>query len=246
MKKQIIFSIILLFFISFTNAQWQQLTNGFYGGYIRSVATKGTTVFAGTSGGGIYASSNNGTNWTAINNGLINFYVNSIATNTTNVFAGTNGGMFLSTNNGANWSSINNGLSSGSCVTSIIINGSDIYISTNNGVFLTTNNGAYWSDITNDLPNTEVNCMSICGTTLYAGTYYDSGIYTSANNGTNWKKDTIGLPQIFFMSTTSFTVIGTKVFAGTNLGVFSTENNSGSWTDINNGIDVNVLSLASS
>ncbi|MBK9404558.1 MAG: hypothetical protein IPN57_08505 [Ignavibacteria bacterium] len=46
-------------------AQWVQ-TNGPYGGDIRSFAVSGTNLFAANYGGGVYLSTNNGTNWTAL------------------------------------------------------------------------------------------------------------------------------------------------------------------------------------
>ena len=37
-----------------------------------ALAVSGTNLFAGTYGGGVFLSTNNGTNWTAVNNGLTN------------------------------------------------------------------------------------------------------------------------------------------------------------------------------
>ncbi len=62
-------SILVLFFLSLmhagvAHAQWVQ-TNGPYGGMINSFAVSGTNLFAGTGGGGVFLSTNNGTSWTA-------------------------------------------------------------------------------------------------------------------------------------------------------------------------------------
>ncbi|MEX0601758.1 MAG: regulator, partial [Bacteroidota bacterium] len=79
-------------------AQWVQ-TNGPYGGFVRSLAVSGTNLFAGTDGGGVFLSTNNGTSWTQVNTGLTNTDVRSLAVSGTNLFAGTDGGgVFLSTN----------------------------------------------------------------------------------------------------------------------------------------------------
>ncbi|HEX9970745.1 MAG TPA: regulator, partial [bacterium] len=59
-------------------AQWTQ-TNGPYGGRVNSLAVSGTNLFAGTDGGGVFLSTNKGTNWTAVNTGLTNFKVRSLA-----------------------------------------------------------------------------------------------------------------------------------------------------------------------
>ncbi|MCL4512385.1 MAG: T9SS type A sorting domain-containing protein [Bacteroidetes bacterium] len=68
------------------SAQWVQ-TNG--PSYVRSFAVSGTNLFAGTVGGGVFLSTNNGTSWTAVNTGLTNISVWSLAVSGTNLFDGT-------------------------------------------------------------------------------------------------------------------------------------------------------------
>lgn len=46
---------------------------------------------AGTNVGGVYLSTNNGTNWTSVNNGLTNYNIYTLAVSGTNLFAGTYG-----------------------------------------------------------------------------------------------------------------------------------------------------------
>ena len=66
-------------------------------------------LFAGTYGGGIYASNDNGLNWTLIGstaNGLGDPYVTALSLGVDGVtlFAGTDGGgVYRSTNGGASW-----------------------------------------------------------------------------------------------------------------------------------------------
>jgi len=72
-------------------AQWQQ-TNGSGGGTGYSLAVSGTNLFAGTLGGGVFLSTNNGSSWTAVNAGLTNTSVQSLAVSPngaggTNLFA---------------------------------------------------------------------------------------------------------------------------------------------------------------
>ncbi len=73
------------------HAQWIQ-TNGPYGGIVRSFAVSGTNLFAGTSGGGVFLSTNNGASWTAVSTGLTNTHVYALGVSGTNLFAGTYGG----------------------------------------------------------------------------------------------------------------------------------------------------------
>ncbi|MGH7600078.1 MAG: regulator, partial [bacterium] len=74
------FAIVVLLGAQSLQAQWIQ-TNGPYGGYILCFAVNGSNLFAGTFGGGVFLSTNNGTNWTAVNTGLTNTVVRSLAVN---------------------------------------------------------------------------------------------------------------------------------------------------------------------
>jgi hypothetical protein len=87
-KSPVFFPIFVGVLSSSTEAQWVQ-TNGPYGGFVYSLATSGTNIFAGAYGAGILLSTNNGASWTAVNNGLTNRYVYALAVSGTNLFAGT-------------------------------------------------------------------------------------------------------------------------------------------------------------
>ena len=88
-------SLILVFSVSTLHAQdfWEQ-TSGPGGGEVQSLAINSTGhIFAGTSGGGVFRSTDNGDSWTEINNGLTSAVVLSLAINSTgHIFAGTSGG----------------------------------------------------------------------------------------------------------------------------------------------------------
>jgi hypothetical protein len=59
---------------------------------VYSLAVNGSNLFAGTFGGGVFLSTNNGTSWTAVNTGLTaNITVSSFAVSGSNLFAGTSG-----------------------------------------------------------------------------------------------------------------------------------------------------------
>jgi len=86
----ILFSLSTLFTFSQT---WQQ-TNGPYGGDVRCLAQNSSgELFAGTRGGGILRSSDNGDTWVQVNNGLTAKDVWALIVNQDDVvFAGTSGG----------------------------------------------------------------------------------------------------------------------------------------------------------
>ena len=90
---------------------WEQ-TNG-PGGNIRSLAINSNgDIFAGTTLGGVFRSTDNGDNWSPINTGLTTTAVLALAINGSGeIFVGTfSGGVFRSSDNGDNWSAISVGL----------------------------------------------------------------------------------------------------------------------------------------
>jgi photosystem II stability/assembly factor-like uncharacterized protein len=74
------------------------------------------TIFAGTSGDGVFKSTDGGISWTQVITGLTNLYVNAFAISPNyatdkTIFAGTNGGgVSKSTNGSSSWSAMNAGL----------------------------------------------------------------------------------------------------------------------------------------
>ena len=99
MNKSALLAIALILFIPITlSAQWVQ-TSGPSGGNIRALAISDSNLFAGTTGGGVYLSTNNGIDWNAVNNGLPDDDVWDFAISGSNIFAGTDYGVFLSIDN---------------------------------------------------------------------------------------------------------------------------------------------------
>jgi hypothetical protein len=234
------------------HSQWTQ-TNGPYMGRITCLAVSGANLFAGTGGGGVFRSIDNGRNWTVVNNGLTNRDVRSLTVSGANLFAGTWGSIFLSTDNGAGWKRINSGLTA---VTDIAVipasdgtGGSKIFASTTlsfdlwqwavygGGIFLSTDNGSTWESINDGLMNKDVFALAVMGKDLFAGT--DRGVHRLNGNGTSWTR--VGLDDI---SVSALAVNGLSLFAGTvdyglhifddgaygkGYGVWFTTNNGSSW-----------------
>jgi hypothetical protein len=211
---------ILLWPTHETKAQWVQ-TNGSYSGWVNCFAvspngTGGMNLFAGTDGGGVFLSTNNGTSWTAVNTGLPSHTgVWSLAVSGRSLFAGTTAsGVYLSTNNGTSWAAVNTGLPSYSNVWSLAVSGTNLFAGTI-GVYLSTNNGTTWTQT--GLTDTFVYSLAVSGTSLFAGTGA-SGVYLSTDNGTSWTAVNTGLPS--YSDVWSLAVSGTNLFAGTEGGVW--------------------------
>ena len=156
-----------------------------------------TNLFAGTQGGGVFLTTNNGTNWNAVNNGITGngMYVYSLAVMGTNLFAGTSIGIYLSTNNGTSWAEVNNGLSGGS-VYAFAVSGTNIFAATQvfdyptGGIFLSTNNGTSWIQ-----KNQGISVVPTVRTMLITNNYIFSGI----DENSVWRRaytDIIGIKNI--------------------------------------------------
>ncbi len=209
------------------NAQWQPIGPG--GGIVRAFASGGSNIFAGTFGGGVFLTSNNGTLWTPVNNGLTNTDVQALAVTNSGatVFAGTYaGGVFLSTNGGSSWTAVNSGLTN-LFVSSLAIKGTTIFAGTIGGVFISTDNGTSWTAVNNGLGTTlDVLCLAVSGTDILVGTG-TGGVFLSANDGGLWNPKNSGIGDIYV---NSLAVSGTKLFAGNNNGVYSSTDNGNSWS----------------
>jgi photosystem II stability/assembly factor-like uncharacterized protein len=219
-----------------SNAQWSQISVP-TSSDVRCFTSIGTNVFAGTYGGGVFMTTNNGTNWTAVNFGLTNLLVNALISVGTDLYAGTyTGGVFKSANNGANWTVMNNGLTS-LLVQSFCLLGSNLFVSTATfGVYYTNNGGSLWNQVIGGLPMLNVTSLCAMGSNIFAGTV--GGVYISTNNGTNWTNTNNILNS---SSTWGMAVIGSNLFAATydyanGGGVYYTQNNGVNWISINGSI----------
>ncbi|MDZ7265041.1 MAG: choice-of-anchor D domain-containing protein [candidate division KSB1 bacterium] len=95
--------------------------------------------------------------------------------------------------------------------------------------------------LTNQPTNGGINCFTLSGTNLYAGTEA-GGVLFSPDNGGTWSKVNNGLTNLTVRALCSN---GIYVFAGTwGGGVFRTSNNGASWSPVNTGLsDLAVSSL---
>ncbi len=225
LKLFLIFLIVILCFNHKLEAQWIQ-TSGPSNGYVYILGTTSLDrLFAGT-GGGVFRSTDNGSNWISLTNGVSDSnWVYSIATSDSNIFAGTDSGLYLSTNYGNTWSQVGGGLINH--VNAIAINGMNVYAGTGGGVYCSTNLGSTWSS--HKLDTTWVYSLLVKGNRLWVGT--DKGVFFSKDTGISWKQINDGLTN---STVFSLTTNGSSVFAGTVSGIFVIPIDSTSWTKISN------------
>lgn len=243
--------LISLFFISYSNAQWQQ-SGGPEGGYINCISIAGENIFIGTNAG-VFVSKDNGSSWYAINKGIENIKVISLAIDESSIFIGTDrSGLYRSTNNGSDWSKVDlkyNSTSQIFYVYSIAIDKNKIFAGTDAGIFLSTDNGENWTSMNNGFANETsiIHSVAICDTNIFAGTF-DGEIYLSTNNGANWNLVLTDLPNPNHTSIHINTILlnDTNIYAGTDEGIYLSTNNGKSWSSLNttNLTDTKILSLA--
>ncbi|MFA6232684.1 MAG: T9SS type A sorting domain-containing protein [Bacteroidota bacterium] len=241
MKTLCLFAIIL-FTANVAHAQWLACNNGLQGTNIQAIEIRGTNIFAGSNGFGVFLSTNEGMSWTAMNSGLTDLNVLSLEVSGEKYFAGTRtGGIFLSTDYGTSWSAVNSGLTTKN-VWALAVSGTNIFAATwGGGVFLSTNYGTSWTPVNSGLTKLKIICLAVNGTTIYAGTS-GGGVFRSSDNGTTWS-----LSGLAGAIVNSVVVSGSNVYAGTQEagGVSVSTDNGITWTAVNSGLTTKwVIDLA--
>lgn len=240
MKKKTFLSVLLVSLLAAANAQWQATAELPANVAIISMTASSDLLFAGTDGGGVFSSSNNGISWTAVNNGFTNLFVTALAINGTHIFAGTKGGVYLSLDNGSSWSKLNYGLAD-TVITSLAISGSRIFAGTSHsGVYLSLDNGNSWAAVNTGLSNPFTFSLGISGINVFVTTF--GGVFLSTDNGSGWSAVNTGLPyaqnQIGPLA-----ACGNTIFTGAfGSGVYVSANNGSSWTKANNGLTDSTIS----
>jgi titin len=242
------------------------ISNGPYGGHVYSSAispdyANDGTIFAGTSGPGIYKSTNGGQSWTR--SGLTDTDVSSLAispnyaTDTT-VFAGTSSDIYKSTDGGQSWT--HSGLT-GTGVPSLAISpnyaiDATVFAGTYDaGIYKSTDGGQSWtcSGLTGtDVPSLAISPNYAIDATVFAGTY-DAGIYKSTDGGQSWTQMNSGLATAnksisslaispnYATDSTIFAGVNDPYYSSTN-GMYKSTDEGQSWTQ--SGQYMHVYSLA--
>ncbi len=174
--------------------------------------TTSSTIFVGAASGGLWKSTDSGTNWTTVTDNLGSLGVTSIAfdpndANTIYIATGDGDasntyslGVMKSTNGGNTWNTT--GLSwttsQTTTISKIVVhptNSNIILASTSLGVYKTSNAGTTWSQVLSDVflqSDLEVN---IVNPTIWYAAYISGGIYKSTNSGDSFTKLTTDLPS---------------------------------------------------
>jgi len=188
---------------------WSSASTGL-NGFVGTLAVSDSALFAGTSGYGIFRSTNNGGQWTPMNNGLPNKYISALFTLGSSVFTGVyGGGVYFCSVNDTTWRVTGGGLPT-TAVSAFVASGIYLFAGTNgSGVYRSTNSGALWKPVNANLTNKSINSLAATGNTVIAGT--NGGVFVSSNSGDSWRSANDGLWAI---AINAVSIAGTALFAG--------------------------------
>ncbi len=219
---------------------------------VRSLLASSVGLFAGTTTGRIFRSSDNGVSWVERGAVPASPSVLALVALGENLFAGTARGLFRSADQGQSWMAAGALLPTNTVpqVFALAVSGNTLFAGTNLNtdannnplpqVYFSSDNGQSWAAVgntiriplaglTNGLPN--VNALSIDGTTIYAATSFGAVVY----NGQEWVEwaGNRGLP-IGAMAIAMLR--GPTTLLGTSGGVYGLAGDGQSWTAGNAGL----------
>ena len=198
--------------------------NGVYGVY-----ASGSTVYAGTNGGGLSISTDGGASFTnkTTSNGLGGISVYGVYASGSTVYAATSGGLSISTDGGVSFTNktTTNGLGSNS-VYGVYASGSTVYAATTGGLSISTDGGASFTNKTtsNGLGANFIYGVYASGSTVYAATSGGLSITTDGGASFTNKITTNGLGN---NRVNGVYVFGSTVYAATNGGGLSISTDGG-------------------
>jgi uncharacterized protein (TIGR03437 family) len=230
-----------VFILAEADIVWSESSTGLSNRNINTAMVSGSQTIVGTFEGGVYRSSDGGSNWNPSNTGLPpSADVRSFTRHNNSLFAGLNGeGVFVSTDEGGSWAARSNGLGNQQ-VNALASDGVRLLAGTEGGVYRSVDNGQNWSLANTGITRQKILSLLATPSGLYAGT--DLGLFRSTNGGDSWTPVNTGLTDLYILSL-GVAPNGTTVFAGTTSGVYRSTNSGGNWVKVTNGLPERVTAL---
>ncbi|MBI1763937.1 MAG: hypothetical protein HYR56_21135 [Acidobacteria bacterium] len=230
-------------------SQWRALAP-LEGGTIFTLASEGGRIYAGTSGRGVFLSTDNGKTWRASGNNLSTVTINNLLAVGKAVIAATSSGVFYTDDGGQRW---NNTLANVSLV-ALAQSESTLYAGSAAGrVFRSTDNGLSWQE-RGSPGGGRINAIVSKDGALFAGLAGGAvlGVFRSADQGQTWRALTSGLPNngtpaVFALTLNSNALyVGTLFYSNNQPQVYGSLDNGESWFPVgSSSIGFNVGSSTS-
>jgi choice-of-anchor A domain-containing protein/uncharacterized repeat protein (TIGR01451 family) len=191
------------------------------------------SMLAGTWGGKILRSNDQGVSFTVINDGMnVAFVWDLVQSSNGDIYAATERGVFKSVDNGATWTATALPIFD---VRALLIDGNAIYAGLwGQGVYKSVDNGLNWTDASNGMVIKAVQALTKDNNgNIFAGTF-GGGVYKTNDGGINWTTTGMNYPHVWALGTTSTGIL----IAGTyGNGLYMSADGGNSWVPQTSGIN---------
>ncbi|MEO6046644.1 MAG: T9SS type A sorting domain-containing protein [Candidatus Kapaibacterium sp.] len=197
-------------------------------GSIAGIVSQGNSIFAATTGMGVFRSNDNGTTWKPANNGLTSLETQSITIDRNNVlYVGTNGGagVYRSADGGATWSPFNTGL--GTTNIQAITAGPDgnLIAGVSTGIAVVPRNGSAWTRPQSISKQIWTVATDYSGNAFAAAPTGEN--YRSTDYGATWKPMNLSAQGVTFIKPRND---GSGIVFAAASGVYRSTDNGATWS----------------
>ncbi len=206
---------------------------------VHDLFLNGTEIWAGVARKGLYRSNDNFATWTLASHGMTALSTKMLTHGTgSKIWAATyEGGVFSSEDAGANWIPTvgNIQADAGPCA-----HGASVFVRYSGELYRSDNQGNTWLHVPSFYATAwaQVMCFYSKGPTLFIGSdlsgWDGQGLWYSGDNGETWSGIIIWNPaHTTKLSVKTITENATKMFAGTDEGVYESSDNGFTWVPCN-------------
>ncbi len=217
-----------LYFSPDNGVTW--IANGLDSVAVFALAVYDGKIFVGTSGSGLFVSTNGGVNWAPDTNGFDGATgINSLVVCAPNIIAATSIGICISTDGGGTWTqeySTPYGV--------LATDGLNAYATsfTSHSVFVSNDRGMTWTIANDDLYS--ISSLAILDGDVFAAGGNGQGVFRSTNGGVNWEQvnngqfdSLIGRPEFNCHYVLAY---DQNLFVGSTFGIYLTTDTGAFWT----------------
>ncbi|HEY3293954.1 MAG TPA: T9SS type A sorting domain-containing protein [bacterium] len=236
-----------------SGSMWTSLYGG-DGGYCNVDFTNPSTIYVETERGSHYKSINGGSSFSAIQTGITGSgaWVTPVVMDPSNpqVLYTATDRVYKTTNGGINWAAISPALSNNVISTIGVApsNPAVMYAGCENGgmIYRTTNGGSTWTGASDGLPLAFVTRVAVHPTdpaTVYAtfSSYGISHVFKSTNGGDVWTDISGTLPDVPCNVIIVHPSDGSRLYLGTDLGVYTSSDAGQTWNSYSSGLPAVVI-----